>query len=232
MRLLACLALVGCATTAPSDPYDVDLSSGAADGAGVQVHEVQPGDELALSVDVGEMVALRLHGDAAVVAGRTSGDLDPFIIVKDASKRTLSQSFDQVIAPSLDPRDAIVIARSGSFVLISGEDLESGGDFLVDVIAIPAVRPMMLEATPCRITGATLRQLESARASAVASGYLVEQTDGSIEPNLPKVPLSERANITRLAAELTETRTVLAEFLAPDSPSSALGNLAAIWAAL
>lgn len=230
MRFISCLVLVGCATTAPSDPYDVDLASGAADGAGVAVHDVSAGDHLALSVDAGEMVALRLSGDAAVVVRRTSGDLDPYIIVKDATKRTLAQSVDQMIAPSLDRRDAIVIA-SNAFVLVSGEDLETGGAFTVDLVELPAPRSMPLEGTIARVAGGELRELEPARVAAFANGYLIENADGTIELYRPTIPLGERGGIARLVADLTETRTALAEGLAPDAPADALANLAAIWSA-
>lgn len=229
MRLLACLALVGCATTAPDDPYAIDLSSGAADGTGIDVREVSPGDHLALSVDTGDMVALRMHDTAAVIVHRTSGDLDPYAIVKDTSKTTLAQSVDQLVAPSLDTRDAIVIAPSSSFVLVSGEDLDSGGDFTVDIVALPAPRAMPLEGTIARVTGNALRELEPARADAVAKGYLVERTDGGVDQNLAKIPLAERATIARLAAELVETRDALARGLAPDAAAGALANLVAIW---
>jgi hypothetical protein len=232
MRLLACLLLVGCAATAPSDPYDIDLSSGAADSTGIDVHEVSAGDHLALSVDTGDMLALRMLATGAVIVHRTSGDLDPFAIVKDASKTTLAQSMDQRVAPALDARDSIVIAPSGSFVLVSGEDLESGGDFTVVVVALPAPRTMSLEGTIARVTGDALRDLEPVRAGAIANGYIIERADGGLDENLPNIPLAERAAVSRLVFSLEESRHALADGLAMDAPDDALANLAAIWAAL
>jgi hypothetical protein len=243
MRICACLVLLGCATTAPSDPFDIDpATGGAADGAGFPVLDVEAGERLSLSVaglpagasldevDLADhVIALRVHANVAIVARRTSGDLDPYAIVKDTTKRTLAQSTDQMIAPALDARDAIVISPSGTIILVSGEDLQSGGDFTVDVIALPHARQLPLEGTIARATGTVLRELEPARADAVAKGYLVERTDGGVDQVLSKIPLAERAAITRLAAELRETRDALASGLAADAPTDALANLATIW---
>ncbi|MFN0250788.1 MAG: hypothetical protein ACKV2T_28195 [Kofleriaceae bacterium] len=244
MRLLGYLLLVGCATTAPSDPFDIDPSAGgAADDGGFPVLDVEAGERMSFSIAVlpagaeiddvdlaKHMIALRVHASVAIVAHRTSGDLDPYIIVKDPAKRTLAQSIDQVVAPALDARDAIAVAPSGSIVLVSGEDLETGGDVRIDVVALPHARSLALEGTIARVTGAALREHELARADAVAKGYLVERADGTVEQVLATIPLAERAGLASLAADLGNTRDALAEGLAPAAPRDALANLAAIWA--
>ena len=243
MRVLACLVCIGCATTAPSDPFDIDPALGAADGTGFPVLDVEAGERVALSVaalpagatiddvDLAEhVIALRVHGDVAIVAHRTSGDLDPYVVVKDTAKRTLAQSVDQRVAPALDPRDAIAVAPAGSLVLVSGEDLKTGGELANDVVATTLDASLALEGTIARVTGARLRELEPARAAAVAKGYLVERATGAIDQQLAAIPIGERASVAGLAADLADARAALAGGLAPAAPTDALAALAAIWA--
>lgn len=246
LRLLGPLvALLAACATSPGaeDPFDaIDPGAdGGADGAGFPVLDVEPGDQLTLEVTArpagkaieelelaDHVVAVRVHGGpAAVIVRRTSGDLDPYAIVKDRAKQTLAHSVDQVVAPAADARDAIVtVASADQLVLISGEDLASGGTFRLDVVAVAST--LALEGTPARIVGETLRAREPERAELVGAGWISERADGGLEPVAPTIPLAERARVATFVHELGEAREALfAELGGPPTGAS----LAAIWRA-
>ncbi len=254
----AAAALVACVPD-QADPYDsIEFGpGGAADGTGFPVVDVDVGQRLpsmtveALPVDVSiedadlsrYVIAVRVHGGAAAIVVRaTGGNLDPYIIVKDRDKNTLSQSRTQAVAPSTATHDAIAIVQSSEesgevIAMISGEELRSGGTFTLDVVGLPAPDlaselATTLESRPAQIIGRTLRQLEPSRAEMVVSGWIEEHRDGTVTENLPRIPLDQRTRVASMIANLTDARSQLSRQLAAADPAGALTDLAAIWAAL
>jgi hypothetical protein len=242
------LAASACATTPAEDPYIVDVGGGgAADDGGFPVIDVDAGDRLTLGVsalpagasveqvDLSEhMIAVRVHGGArALVVRRTFGELDPYAIVKNTTKETLAESNDQTLAPSAGANDSLVVVTStDELVLISGEDLRSGGRFTLDVIALPAGQLRTAEGTITRVIGDDLREHEATRAQYAASGWVTERTDGLLEEATAKIPLDQRAAVRGFVTQINETRTTLFSELAPSAPAAVGSDLAAVWAAL
>lgn len=247
---LASLAVAAsaCATTPADDPYIIDVGGGgAADDGGFPVIDVEAGDRLTLGVsalpagasvdqvDLSEhMIAVRVHGGArAVVVRTTFGALDPYAIVKNTAKETLAESNDQTLIPSASANDAfVVVGSTDELVLISGEGLRSGGRFTLDVIALPAGQLRASEGTVARVLGEDLREHEATRAQYLASGWIAERADGTLEEVAAKIPLDQRAIVRGFVTQLVETRSTLFAELAPSAPDAVGTDLAAVWAAL
>lgn len=222
LTLAACLAE---AVPGDTDPFDVDLTEGAADGTGVSVVDARLGDTLDLRVSAEPgaprhsmaVVRLRLAAGTRVAAlmRRTEGGLNPYLLLKDEDKVTLAEGRDQGAVPTAAEADALLVAEvphDGTYYLFAaGTDLVSGGRFELRLRALPAA-PIRLGQTDAaiRILGQALRRLEPERARWVGAGVLRERPDAGIELGDPTgVPLSERAGLSGLIAELGRTRTEL-----------------------
>ncbi|HEY4180492.1 MAG TPA: hypothetical protein VGM90_26795 [Kofleriaceae bacterium] len=212
--VLLAIALVGCATSAPDDPFDATL--GAADSSGTEVTEAKAGDHLTLSFAEGEIAALHTDAPAAVIVRKTSGTIDPYALVKNLDKQKLGESHDQVIAPALGAKDAIAGVTGDAIAFIASEGLHGAGTITVDIVPLQRALPSSIEGGIAKVIGNDLRALEPARAEAVANGYLVERDDGGLDIVNLEIPLDQRSTVSALGARIHEDRMALANELGLD----------------
>jgi hypothetical protein len=206
---ISLIALVGCATSAPDDVEDpFDATLGAADSGGPSVREVAAGDHLELSIPKGVVVPLHIKGaPVAVVEHRLAGFIDPYLLVKDLDRTTLTQASTQTIVPGLETSDAIVgVDRDDVITFVTSDGLLTTGTVSVEIVPLVEPLPATIEGGVAQTLSIDFRRLEPARVDAVAKGYLTEQDDGTLGISTLLIPLDQRATIRALGENLVKAR--------------------------
>ena len=266
--------LTGCAEESP-DPADVfddvTLLEGGADGAGFPVTTAHVGDSFdGLWVDAlapGEeddraalarglkVFRFELEAGQTVVATMLrdgSGDLDPYLLLKDPDGTTVVEGIDQAALPMAEEADAVVTwtarATGTHFLFASSRDLRSGGGFSVDFVAmdqLPLGVDLGITNPAVRTYASELRQLQADVERYVATGFFVEGDDGLLtEGERPaEMPLSEVASARSVMSAVNNYRSHLFEEFAragmgsdaapsPEAVAQVGSALASLWAAL
>ncbi len=223
---------------------------GAADEAGFAVTEVggagrytidvrslAPGASVTLPnlEGVAHAFELRLAEPASVafIARVNDGDVDPHVVSKDSANETMAIGRDQSILPMASERDAVVTfeadAETSYVFVVADEDLDSDGVVTVDVVLFSEPLGVDLGWTHAgtRAVAEMLRQREPELAEHLAAGVVLEEVDGYVAVgDLTSLPLSERADVNALIADVNELRSILYEEYSEERPD-AVGRAAA-----
>jgi hypothetical protein len=241
---LVSLVLGGCGDVDPVESASADIDERAiatAELGGSYDFTVEAApDDMARS-----LVVLRLElraGEAVVaVARHRAGDpFDAYLTVRSPEGDSPATQYGQAVLPMAGERDAALLHASDadrSVLVFAGDrELDAATRFQLDLVPVRAAALDLTLTTPAaRAYTEGLRRDEPRVVAFLATGALVEGSDGYLVAQPKNAPLAQRAELNGLLASVNDTRRLLFEELARDqgvTPGEAAALCAELWSAL
>jgi hypothetical protein len=241
---LVSLVLGGCGDVDPVESGSADIDEraiataqlGGSYDVTVEAAPDDPGRSLAV-------MRLELRaGDAfvAVARHRVGDPFDAYLTVRGPEGDSPATRYGQAVLPMAAERDAALVYASEadrSVLVFAGDrELDAATRFQLDLVPVHAAALDLTLTTPAaRAYAESLRRDEPRVLAFLATGALVEGSDGFLLAQPKNAPLAQRAELNGLLASVNATRRVLFEELARDqgvAPGEVGALLSELWSAL